>query len=54
MAKEKETREQGCQMVYFLTKNPNLGKFLESRAMEDVGIFCDHLVYFVVIWNILW
>jgi hypothetical protein len=24
--------EQGCQMVYFQTKNPNLGKFL--RALD--------------------
>jgi hypothetical protein len=32
--KQKETTsttwEQGCQMVYFQTKNPNLGKFLVS------------------------
>jgi hypothetical protein len=42
----------GCQMVCFLTKNPNLGKFLEGLAI---------LVYFMTIWsiftaigNILW
>jgi hypothetical protein len=34
---------QGCQMVYFQTKNPNLGTFW--RALE-----CN----FVIIWNILW
>jgi hypothetical protein len=27
------------QMVYFQTKNPNLGKFFKSLPMEDVGIF---------------
>jgi hypothetical protein len=37
---------QGCQMVYFQTKNPNLGKFW--RALEWAL-----LVYFMVIWNIL-
>jgi hypothetical protein len=26
------------------------GSFLEALAMEDVGIFHDHLVYFVAIW----
>jgi hypothetical protein len=26
------SQEQGCQMVYFQTKNPNLGKF--GRALE--------------------
>jgi hypothetical protein len=36
---------QGCQMVYFQTKNPTLGKFLRvlHRAIEDVGIFYGHL-----------
>jgi hypothetical protein len=48
-------REQGCQMVYFHTKNPNLGMYiLEDFGMENVGIHilqpfgivCGHLVYF--------
>jgi hypothetical protein len=39
--------EQGCQMVCFQTKNPNLGKFL--RAIE-----WKLLVYFMVIWLIIW
>jgi hypothetical protein len=30
---------QGCQMVCFQTKNPNLGKFLGVLQFEDVGIF---------------
>jgi hypothetical protein len=37
---------RGCQMVYFKTKNPNLGKFW--RALE-----CKMFVYFRVIGNIL-
>jgi hypothetical protein len=38
---------QGCQMVYFQTKNPNLGKFW--RALELYG----HLECFTDIWDIL-
>jgi hypothetical protein len=34
-------------MVYFLTKNPNLGTFL--RALN-----CEILIRFMAIWNILW
>jgi uncharacterized Tic20 family protein len=37
---------QGCQKVYFKTKNRNLGKFW--RALE-----WKILVYFMTIWNIL-
>jgi hypothetical protein len=40
-------REQSCQMVYFQTKNPNLGKFW--RALEWIM-----WVYFMTIWNTLW
>jgi hypothetical protein len=39
--------KQGCQMVYFQTKNPTLGKFW--RALD-----WKMLIYFMVIWNILW
>jgi hypothetical protein len=46
MAVDRGTLYQGCQMVCFQTKNPNLGKF--CRALE-----CKMLVYFMVIWNIL-
>jgi hypothetical protein len=38
-------------MVYFQTKNPNLGKFW--RALEWkmlVYVFYDHLEYFTAIW----
>jgi hypothetical protein len=42
-------------MVYFQTKNPNLGKFWRVLlAMKDVGIFYDHMVYFNAIPSILW
>jgi hypothetical protein len=37
---------QGCQMVYFQTKNPNLGKFW--RALE-----WKMIIYYMIIWNIL-
>jgi hypothetical protein len=40
------TAGPGCQMVYFQTKNPNLGKFL--RALD-----WKMLTYFMAIWNIL-
>jgi hypothetical protein len=39
--------KQGCQMVHFQTKNPNLGIFF--WALE-----CKVLFYFMTIWNILW
>jgi hypothetical protein len=43
---------QGGQMVYFHTKNTNLGKFM--RVYEDVVLLSGHLVYFIAIWYILW
>jgi hypothetical protein len=56
---------QGCQTVYFHTKNRNLGKFCTVLHWErlvyfmDIGsilrsldIFYDHLVYFVAVWYI--
>jgi hypothetical protein len=39
---------------HFQTKTPNLGKILEGLAMEDIGIFYVHLVYFTAFWYILW
>jgi hypothetical protein len=36
-----------CQMAYFQTKNPNLGKFWKDLQWEM-------LVYFMAIWYILW
>jgi hypothetical protein len=56
---------QGCQMVSFQTKNPNLGKFWRAwnwkmllyimaiwNILRPFGIFYDHLVHFVFIWYI--
>jgi hypothetical protein len=43
--------DQGCQMVNFQSKNPNLGQFW--RALEWkmlVYLFNDHLEYFTAIW----
>jgi hypothetical protein len=40
-------RRQGCQIVWFQTKDPNLGK--NFRASE-----WKMLIYFMAIWNILW
>jgi hypothetical protein len=36
---------QGCQMVYFQTKNPDLGKFRGALGWKM-------LVHFMPIWNI--
>jgi hypothetical protein len=54
---------QGCQMVCFQTKNPNLGKFRRSLDWKmfkyfmaiwvilwTLGIFYDRLLSFVFIW----
>jgi hypothetical protein len=37
-------------MVYFQTKNPNLGKILKGLGIENVVTFYDHLKYFTAIW----
>jgi hypothetical protein len=36
-------------MVYFQTKERDFGCILEGLAMEDVGVFYGHLVYFAAI-----
>jgi hypothetical protein len=41
-------------MVCFQTKNPNLGKLFGALAMEYLGTFYGHLVYFKAIANISW
>jgi hypothetical protein len=41
-----QDQRQGCQMVYFQNKNPNLGKFW--RALE-----WKRLLYYLAVWNIL-
>jgi hypothetical protein len=40
------TLQQGCQMAYFQTKNPNLGEFWRVLQWNE-------LVYFTAIWSIL-
>jgi hypothetical protein len=40
------TTEQDCQMVYFQTKNPILGKFFRGLQLKG-------LAYFMSIWHIL-
>jgi hypothetical protein len=49
--------DQGCQMIYFQTTIPILGKLwlvLNGLKMESmyVGLFYGHLVNFMVIWYI--
>jgi hypothetical protein len=61
----KASVNQGCQMAYFQTKNPDLGKFwrvLQSKMLVyfmaiwyilwSFGICCGNLVYFIEIWFI--
>jgi hypothetical protein len=56
---------QGCQMVCFRTKNPNLGRIFRAsdwkmliyfmalwNILRIFGIFYDHSVHFVFIWYI--
>jgi hypothetical protein len=41
---------QGCQMVHlFSNQKFKFGPMFESLAMEDVGIFYGHLLYFIAI-----
>jgi hypothetical protein len=56
-------QKQGCQMVYFQTKNPYLSTFLRAlhrldnvdiffaiwNILRTIGKFYDHLVHFVLI-----
>jgi hypothetical protein len=57
--------QHGCQIVYFQTKNPNLGKFWRVLQWKmfvyfmsiwsillPFGIFYTNLVHFLVIWYI--
>jgi hypothetical protein len=52
-----EREDQGCQMAYFQTKNPNLSKFwsiLQWKILLSFGLFYGHLVYLMAISYILW
>jgi hypothetical protein len=57
---------QGCQMAYFQTKNPNLGKFLRIcngkmlvyyeaiwSVFRPFVVFCGRSVYFMAIWYVI-
>jgi hypothetical protein len=47
--------QQGCHIVYFQTKNPNLGKHCRALDLKMlICIFYGHLEYFMAIWDILW
>jgi hypothetical protein len=51
----REGLHQGCQMVYFQTKNPNLGKFWSVLQLKMFVNFMASLsTYFTAIWPILW
>jgi hypothetical protein len=45
--------DQGCQMAYFQTKDPNFGNFLRVLQWKMLVFFYGHLVYFTDIWSIL-
>jgi hypothetical protein len=38
----------------FSNQKSRFGLILEGLAMDDVGMFYGHLVYFMAIWYILW
>jgi hypothetical protein len=40
-------------MVYFQTKNTNLGKFRKVFQLKML-VYYDHFVYFTVKWYMLW
>jgi hypothetical protein len=50
------TNDQGCHMVYFQTKNHNLGIFWRILKWKKwpFGIFDSHLVYLKDILYIFW
>jgi hypothetical protein len=45
--------KQGCQMVCFQTKNPDLGKKIQGFILENVDIFYGRLEYFKDSFDIL-
>jgi hypothetical protein len=63
--KHRNASKQGCQIVYFQTKNPNLGQFCRAlhwkmltyfmaigNILPTFVILYDHLVQFMFIWYI--
>jgi hypothetical protein len=47
----KHDREQGCQMVYFQTKNPNLDKFWRALERKLLVYFMPIYGYCYVLWS---
>jgi hypothetical protein len=45
---------QGCQMVYFQTKNPNLGKFWRALEWKPLVYFYENMEYLMTICCNLW
>jgi hypothetical protein len=45
---------QGCQMAYFQTKNPSLGKFRRIWQWKMLVYFMAIYAYFTSIWYTLW
>jgi hypothetical protein len=46
---QKISSRQGCQMVYFQTINPSLGKFWRVFQWKVIGLFYGHVFCFVAI-----
>jgi hypothetical protein len=52
---QKLKSQQGCHMVCFQTRNPNLGLFWRDLEWKLFFFkFYDHLEYFLGIWYNLW
>jgi hypothetical protein len=49
-----KTKVPGLPDGFFSNQKSQLGKILEVHAMDDVGTFYDHLVYFTTFGYILW
>jgi hypothetical protein len=45
---------RGCQMAYFRTRNPNLGKFWRNLELQMFIYSVCHYEYFTALWYILW
>jgi hypothetical protein len=49
-----QTLKPGLPDGLFSNQKSQFGLILQGLAMENLGIFYDHLVYFTAIGNILW
>jgi hypothetical protein len=50
----RSTQYPGLPDGLFSNQRPQFWSILEGLAMENLGIFYDHLVYFTAMGNILW